>query len=108
MGWARASYVAICQRAPTSSYRLARGSRPEFRRVLSDAASDRLDLVVHDYTAFAGAAGLTTEMTRRLGGIDDDAAPIRRLGGPAGPVGARGGRLEGREPTHNHQCHLHQ
>jgi 3-oxoacyl-[acyl-carrier protein] reductase len=45
----------------------------EFRKVL---ASDRLHLVVHDYTTFAGAEGLAGEMVRRLGGIDDVVAPI--------------------------------
>ncbi|MFJ7217747.1 SDR family oxidoreductase [Amycolatopsis sp. NPDC098790] len=48
----------------------------EFRRVLGDAATDRLHLVVHDYTSFAGAEGLAAEMRRSLGGIDDVVAPI--------------------------------
>ncbi|MHC3475588.1 SDR family oxidoreductase [Streptomyces sp. 7R007] len=48
----------------------------EFRRVLGDAAADRLHLVVHDYTTFAGAEQLADEMQRRLGGIDDVVAPI--------------------------------
>ncbi len=48
----------------------------EFRRLLADAATDRLHLVVHDYTTFAGAEHLADEMTRRLGGIDDVVAPI--------------------------------
>jgi NAD(P)-dependent dehydrogenase (short-subunit alcohol dehydrogenase family) len=48
----------------------------EFRRVLSDAASDRLHLVVHDYTTFAGAEELAEQMVTRLGGIDDVVAPI--------------------------------
>ncbi|GAA1931853.1 SDR family NAD(P)-dependent oxidoreductase [Streptantibioticus ferralitis] len=48
----------------------------EFRRVLGDAATDRLHLVVHDYTTFAGAERLADEMERRLGGVDDVVAPI--------------------------------
>ncbi|WP_121714559.1 SDR family NAD(P)-dependent oxidoreductase [Streptomyces sp. E5N91] len=48
----------------------------EFRRVLGDAATDRLHLVVHDYTTFAGAEQLAEEMQRRLGGVDDVVAPI--------------------------------
>ncbi|WP_280519327.1 SDR family NAD(P)-dependent oxidoreductase [Winogradskya consettensis] len=48
----------------------------EFRQVLGSAATDRLHLVVHDYTTFAGAEGLAAEMERRLGGIDDVVAPI--------------------------------
>jgi NAD(P)-dependent dehydrogenase (short-subunit alcohol dehydrogenase family) len=48
----------------------------EFRRVLGDAATDHLHLVVHDYTTFAGAAELADEMTTRLGGIDDVVTPI--------------------------------
>jgi NAD(P)-dependent dehydrogenase (short-subunit alcohol dehydrogenase family) len=47
-----------------------------FRLVLGDAATDRLHLVVHDYTTFAGAEQLADEMERRLGGIDDVVAPI--------------------------------
>lgn len=48
----------------------------EFRRVLGDAATDHLHLVVHDYTTFAGAEQLAEEMERRLGGVDDVVAPI--------------------------------
>ena len=48
----------------------------EFRRVLGEAATDRLHLVVHDYTTFTGAEQLADEMERRLGGIDDVVAPI--------------------------------
>lgn len=48
----------------------------EFRRVLGDAANDRLHLVVHDYTTFAGAEQLADEMERRLGGVDDVVTPI--------------------------------
>ncbi|MEC3998042.1 SDR family oxidoreductase [Actinacidiphila sp. DG2A-62] len=48
----------------------------EFRRVLGEAATDRLHLVVHDYTTFAGAEQLADEMERRLGGVDDVVAPI--------------------------------
>jgi 3-oxoacyl-[acyl-carrier protein] reductase len=48
----------------------------EFRHVLGEAATDRLHLVVHDYTAFAGAELLADEMERRPGGVDDVVAPI--------------------------------
>ena len=48
----------------------------EFRRVLEDAATDHLHLVVHDYTTFAGASELAAETATRLGGIDDVVAPI--------------------------------
>ncbi|MFI0237622.1 SDR family oxidoreductase [Streptomyces sp. NPDC016845] len=48
----------------------------EFRRVLGDAATDRLHLVVHDYTTFDGAEQLAQEMERTLGGVDDVVAPI--------------------------------
>ncbi|AGZ39499.1 SDR family NAD(P)-dependent oxidoreductase [Actinoplanes friuliensis] len=48
----------------------------EFRHVLGDAATDRLHLVVHDYTTFAGAEDLAEQMVSRLGGIDDVVAPI--------------------------------
>ncbi|MFJ6900701.1 SDR family oxidoreductase [Streptomyces hokutonensis] len=48
----------------------------EFRHVLGDAATDRLHLVVHDYTTFSGAEQLAEEMERRLGGVDDVVAPI--------------------------------
>lgn len=45
----------------------------EFRQVLGGAATDRLHLVVQDYTTFAGAAALVDTME---GGIDDVVAPI--------------------------------
>ncbi|WP_250036822.1 SDR family oxidoreductase [Paractinoplanes maris] len=48
----------------------------EFQRILGDAATDRLHLVVHDYTGFDGAERLAAEMAERLGGIDDVVAPI--------------------------------
>lgn len=48
----------------------------EFRKVLGDAATARLHLVVHDYTTFTGAERLAAEMKRNLGGIDDVVAPI--------------------------------
>lgn len=48
----------------------------EFRRLLGDAAGDRLHLVVHDYTSFAGAEEFAQEMTTRLGGVDAVVAPI--------------------------------
>ena len=48
----------------------------EFAGLLADSASDRLHLVVHDYSTFAGAEQLAAEMVRRLGGIDDVVAPI--------------------------------
>lgn len=48
----------------------------DFRDVLADVATDRLHLVVHDYTTFAGAEELAAQMADRLGGIDDVVAPI--------------------------------
>lgn len=48
----------------------------EFRRVLGDAAIERLHLVVHDYASFAGAQRLAEETTNRLGGVDAVVAPI--------------------------------
>jgi 3-oxoacyl-[acyl-carrier protein] reductase len=48
----------------------------QFRSILGDCASDRLHLVVHDYTTFAGAEDLATQMAENLGGIDDVVAPI--------------------------------
>lgn len=48
----------------------------EFRAVLGEAATDRLHLVVHDYTTFTGAEQLAEVMERRLGGVDDVVAPI--------------------------------
>ena len=48
----------------------------EFRGVLGNVSSDRLHLVVHDYTTFTGAESLAAETADRLGGIDDVIAPI--------------------------------
>jgi NAD(P)-dependent dehydrogenase (short-subunit alcohol dehydrogenase family) len=48
----------------------------EFRRLLGDAASKHLHLVVHDYTTFAGAEALATQMELNFGGVDDVVAPI--------------------------------
>jgi NAD(P)-dependent dehydrogenase (short-subunit alcohol dehydrogenase family) len=48
----------------------------EFRALLGTVASERLHLVVHDYTTFAGADDLATQMVANLGGIDDVIAPI--------------------------------
>ena len=48
----------------------------EFRRLLGDAATGRLHLVVHDYTTFAGAEDLVATMEERLGSVDDVVAPI--------------------------------
>src|SRR5271163_1933498 len=48
----------------------------EFRAVLGDNATDRLHLLINDYTTFAGAEQLAEEMERRLGGVDDVVAPI--------------------------------
>jgi NAD(P)-dependent dehydrogenase (short-subunit alcohol dehydrogenase family) len=50
--------------------------RDEFRRMLGDAATGRLHLVVHDYTTFAGAEELVATMEDRLGSVDDVVAPI--------------------------------
>jgi len=57
---------------PTRSQRRA----DEFRAVLGEAATDRLHLVVHDYTTFAGAEALAATMVERLGSVDDVVAPI--------------------------------
>lgn len=48
----------------------------EFRRVLGDAATARLHVVVHDYTTFAAAERLAEQMEHYLGGVDDVVAPI--------------------------------
>lgn len=48
----------------------------EFRRVLGEAATEHLHLVVHEYTTFPGAEQLADQMQERLGGIDDVVAPI--------------------------------
>jgi NAD(P)-dependent dehydrogenase (short-subunit alcohol dehydrogenase family) len=48
----------------------------EFRRLLGDAATSHLHLVVHDYTTFAGAEALAATMEDRLGSVDDVVAPI--------------------------------
>ena len=48
----------------------------EFRRLLGDAATSHLHLVVHDYTTFAGAEALGATMEDRLGSVDDVVAPI--------------------------------
>jgi 3-oxoacyl-[acyl-carrier protein] reductase len=48
----------------------------EFRRLLGDAATARLHLVVHDYATFAGAENLAATMEERLGSVDDVVAPI--------------------------------
>jgi 3-oxoacyl-[acyl-carrier protein] reductase len=48
----------------------------EFRAVLGEAATDRLHLVVHDYSTFADAEALAATMEDRLGSVDDVVAPI--------------------------------
>jgi 3-oxoacyl-[acyl-carrier protein] reductase len=48
----------------------------EFRDLLGTTVSERLHLVVHDYTTFAGAEDLAVQTTRFLGGVDDVVAPI--------------------------------
>lgn len=48
----------------------------EFQRLLGDAATSRLHLVVHDYTTFAGAEELVATMEDQLGSVDDVVAPI--------------------------------
>jgi NAD(P)-dependent dehydrogenase (short-subunit alcohol dehydrogenase family) len=48
----------------------------EFRRLLGDAATSQLHLVVHDYTTFAGAEALAATMEDRLGSVDDVVTPI--------------------------------
>ena len=52
------------------------GRAEEFRAVLGDTTTDRLHLLINDYTTFAGAEQLAEEMERRLGGVDDVVAPI--------------------------------
>ncbi|NUP47877.1 MAG: SDR family oxidoreductase [Catenulispora sp.] len=47
-----------------------------FRKLLGEAATERLHLFEHDYTSFAGAEALVTTMVDRLGGVDDVVAPI--------------------------------
>ena len=48
----------------------------QFRSLLGDAADDRLHLVVHDYTTFAGAEDLVAHMIDNRGAVDDVVAPI--------------------------------
>lgn len=43
---------------------------------LADVRTDRLHLVLHDYTSFAGAEELVATMVDRLGSVDDVVAPI--------------------------------
>jgi len=50
----------------------------EFRAALGEAATDRLHLVVHDYTTFDGAERLAAEARARLGGVD---AVVASVGG---------------------------
>ena len=52
------------------------GRAEEFRAVLGAAATDRLHLVVHDYTTFAGAEELAQQVVSNLGRLDDVVAPI--------------------------------
>ena len=48
----------------------------EFRAVLGEAATDGLQLVVHDYTTFEGAERLVAEARSRLGGVDEVVASV--------------------------------
>jgi NAD(P)-dependent dehydrogenase (short-subunit alcohol dehydrogenase family) len=48
----------------------------EFRALLGAAASERLHLVVHDYTTFTGAEALVATAAELLGSVDDVVAPI--------------------------------
>ena len=61
----------------------------EFRSLMGEAASDRLHLVVHDYTTFSGAHDLVEQTTQSLGGVDDVVAPIGGwwAGGPISQIG---------------------
>lgn len=48
----------------------------EFRDVLGADATERLHLIVHDYTSFAGAARLVEQVVHVRGGLDSVVAPI--------------------------------
>jgi len=48
----------------------------ELRNLLGPVVTDQLHLVVHDYTTFAGAQDLATQLVRNLGGIDAVVAPV--------------------------------
>jgi NAD(P)-dependent dehydrogenase (short-subunit alcohol dehydrogenase family) len=52
------------------------GRAAGLRALLGDAASDRLHLVEHDYTSFAGARALVATLVDTLGGLDDVVAPV--------------------------------
>lgn len=62
----------------------------EFRALLGDAATDRLHLIVQDYTTFEGAQELVEQTVRFRGSLDSVVAPI---GG-----WWQGGRLDGIAP----------
>lgn len=48
----------------------------EFRSALGELATDRLHLVVHDYSVAPAAERVAAQMERSLGGVDDVVAPI--------------------------------
>lgn len=48
----------------------------EFRELLGEAAGERLHLVVHDYTTFAGAEELVEQVVGNLGALNSVVAPI--------------------------------
>jgi 3-oxoacyl-[acyl-carrier protein] reductase len=48
----------------------------EFRALLGHAVNERLHLVVHDYTSFAGAQDLVEQIVHFRGGLDSVVAPI--------------------------------
>jgi len=75
--WAKALSAATWPPVPRLSSRpVPRARAEQFRRVLGDAATDRLHLRVHDYTTFDGAEKLAAQMELDLGGIDDVVAPV--------------------------------
>ncbi|WP_158589959.1 SDR family oxidoreductase [Amnibacterium setariae] len=60
----------------------------EFRALLGTAEAERLHVVVHDYTTFAGAEDLMDQTAHHLGGVDDVVAPIGGwwAGGPLSAI----------------------
>ncbi|WP_243062494.1 SDR family oxidoreductase [Humibacter sp. RRB41] len=48
----------------------------EFRTLLGAVADERLHLIVHDYTSFAGAQDLVEQIVHFRGGLDSVVAPI--------------------------------
>jgi NAD(P)-dependent dehydrogenase (short-subunit alcohol dehydrogenase family) len=67
------------------------GRADQLRAQLGPAATERLHLVAHDYTSFAGARELVDQVVRRLGGLDSVVAPIGGWwqGGPLSSITER-------------------